>query len=71
MRERQRLEGAIASVERLEREVSRTERGLIAMGEAEGDAQVVEDAEAALKVLRVEAERRQVETMLSGRGRRQ
>jgi peptide chain release factor 2 len=65
MRERQRLEGAIAGVERLERELA-DQSELIGLGEAEGDQQVVADAENALKALRDEAERRQVETMLSG-----
>jgi peptide chain release factor 2 len=65
MRERTRLDTAIASVERLEREVS-DQAELITMGEVEGDAQVVTDAETALKALKVEAERRQIETMLSG-----
>jgi peptide chain release factor 2 len=36
------------------------------MGEAEGDADVVREAEAALKKLLPEAQRRQMETMLSG-----
>ena len=65
MRERQQLESRIASVERLEREVA-DQVGLIELGEAEGDAGVVTEAENALKALRAEAERRQTETMLSG-----
>src|SRR4051812_10179524 len=65
MRERTRLDTAITSVERLEREVS-DQVELIGLGEGEGDAQVVADAETALKALRAEAERRQIETMLSG-----
>jgi peptide chain release factor 2 len=65
MRERTQLEGQIAAVERLEREVA-DQTGMIELGEAEGDTAVVAEAEAALKKLRDEAERRQMETMLSG-----
>ena len=65
MRERQRLEGAIAGVEHLERELG-DQLELIELGDAEGDKQVVAEAEAALKALGQEAERRQIETMLSG-----
>jgi peptide chain release factor 2 len=65
MRERQRLEGAIGGVERLERELA-DQIGMIELGEAEGEKQVVADAEEALKALGQEAERRQIETMLSG-----
>jgi peptide chain release factor 2 len=65
MRERQRLDTAIASVERVEREL-RDQVELIALGEAEGDQGIVAEAEAALTALRQETERRQVETMLSG-----
>jgi peptide chain release factor 2 len=65
MRERQQLADQIASVERMEKELA-DQSGLIELGEAEGEAGVVAEAEAALKTLRAEAERRQVETMLSG-----
>ena len=65
MRERQQLESRIAAVEHFEREVA-DQVGLIELGEAEGDATVVGEAEDALKALRAEAERRQTETMLSG-----
>jgi peptide chain release factor 2 len=65
MRERQQLADQIASVERMEKELA-DQGGLIELGEAEGEAGVVAEAEAALKTLRAEAERRQVETMLSG-----
>src|SRR5690606_1590890 len=40
--------------------------GLIELGEAEGEQAVVTEAEAAVRTLREEAERREVETMLSG-----
>jgi peptide chain release factor 2 len=65
MRERQQLADQIASVERMEKELA-DQGGLIELGEAEGEAGVVAEAEAALKTLRAEAERREVETMLSG-----
>jgi len=65
MRERQHLESRIATVERFERELA-DQTGLIELGEAEGDAGVVAEAEAALRELAEEAERRQTESMLSG-----
>jgi len=65
MRERTQLSNAIDTVVRMERELDDS-LGLIELGEAEGDAAVVADAEATLRRLRDEAERRQVETMLSG-----
>jgi peptide chain release factor 2 len=65
MRERQHLESQIGAVEHLEREVG-DQVGLIDLGEAEDDKSVVADAEAALRGLHAEAERRQVETLLSG-----
>ena len=65
MRERQQLIDGIDAVERFERQVA-DQVELIGLGEAEGDAGVVEEAEAKLKALRAEAERRQIETMLSG-----
>ena len=65
MRERQHLENQIATVERIERELA-DQTGLIELGEAEADAGVVAEAEAALRELAAEAERRQTESMLSG-----
>jgi peptide chain release factor 2 len=65
MRERQRLDDGIGSVEAIERELS-DQLELIAMGEAEGDEAVVADAEAALRKMQGEIARRQVETLLSG-----
>jgi peptide chain release factor 2 len=65
MRERQQLENRIGAIEKLERDVA-DNVGLIELGEAEGDQSVVADAEAALTALRDEAERRQIESMLSG-----
>jgi peptide chain release factor 2 len=65
MRERQTLADGIAAVEKFEREVA-DQVGLIELGEAESDTAIVTEAENALKALRSEAERRQIETMLSG-----
>ncbi len=65
MRERQRLDGQINGVERMEQELA-DQIELIELGEAEDDKGVIADAEAALKALKAEADRREVETMLSG-----
>ena len=65
MRERQQLADQIAAVERMEKEL-REDVELIELGEAEGDQAVVAEAETTLRKLAAEAERRQVETMLSG-----
>jgi peptide chain release factor 2 len=65
MRERQQLDDRIAAIKGLERDLA-DNIGLIELGEAEGEAAVVAEAEAALKALRTDAERRQIESMLSG-----
>ena len=65
MRERQRLESAISAVRAVERELA-DNLGLIELGEAEGDAAIVSDAEAEILRLSKDAARRQVETLLSG-----
>ncbi len=65
LRERTRLERAIDSYRRIEREVDEAVE-LIALGEAEGDSGIVAEAEASLEKLREEAERREVESLLSG-----
>jgi peptide chain release factor 2 len=65
MRERTQLETQLSAVERLDRDMA-DNLDLIELGEAEGDAQIVADAEAALPPLLEEAKKRQVETMLSG-----
>ncbi|MBZ0228326.1 MAG: peptide chain release factor 2 [Bauldia sp.] len=65
MRERQQLDEQIGAVERLERDLA-DQVELIELGEAEGDKAIVAEAEAALKALQAEVERRQIETMLSG-----
>jgi peptide chain release factor 2 len=65
MRERQQLDDSINGVKRLEQQV-KDNIELIEMGEEEGDESIVQEAEEALKALRAEAARRQVEAMLSG-----
>ncbi|CCM75102.1 Peptide chain release factor 2 (RF-2) [Rhizobium mesoamericanum STM3625] len=65
MRERQQLDDGINGVKQLEQELTDNIE-LIEMGEEEGDESVVKDAEDALKGLKAEAARRQVEAMLSG-----
>ena len=65
MRERQQLDDGINGLRALEQQL-RDNIELIELGEEEGDAAIVKDAEEALKTLRTEANRRQVEAMLSG-----
>ena len=65
MRERTRLESAIAAYRALESEFEDTV-GLIELGEAEGDADVVAEAEAQLTALQAVAAKRQLESLLSG-----
>ena len=65
LRERTRLDQAIGGYRRIEREVEDTLE-LIRMGEAEGEAEIVAEAEAALDKLRAEAARRELESLLSG-----
>jgi peptide chain release factor 2 len=65
MRERQQLDSAIAAVRETERELA-DNLGLIELGEAEGDATIVADAEAEIARLAKDVARRQVEMLLSG-----
>ena len=65
MRERTRLADGIESYRDLERELE-DNVGLIELGEAEGDDDVIAEAEAALAKLHAVAARRQLESMLSG-----
>ncbi len=65
MRERQQLDDSINGVKRLERQMTDNIE-LIEMGEEEGDEQVVKEAEDALKALKAESGKLQVEAMLSG-----
>jgi peptide chain release factor 2 len=65
MRERTRLAGQIDGVKALERELEDA-LTLIELGEAEGDAATLAEGEAALRRAAAEAEKRQLETLLSG-----
>ena len=65
MRERQHLDDSINGLKRLEAQLSENLE-LIEMGEEEGDTGIVTEAEAALKELRTEVTRQQIESLLSG-----
>src|SRR5262249_44700331 len=65
MQERTALDDQLAALGRIERDLD-DNIGLIELGEAEKDAGVVAEAEAALKALRVEVGRRELEALLSG-----
>ncbi|MBL70477.1 MAG: peptide chain release factor 2 [Rhodobiaceae bacterium] len=65
MQERTRLENAIKACRQLENQMNEHAE-LIELGEAEGDTDVVAESEAALADLAAEAERMEVETLLSG-----
>ncbi|HXC90488.1 MAG TPA: peptide chain release factor 2 [Stellaceae bacterium] len=65
LRERTRLDQAISGYRRIEREVEDAVE-LIELGEAEGEAGIVAEAEATLDRLRAEAARRELESLLSG-----
>ena len=65
MRQRQQLERSINAYKKLERELDDGVT-LIELGEAEGDDASIAEGEAALKKLDEEAQRREVEALLSG-----
>ena len=65
MRERQFLDTAIGAVNRLNQSLQENIE-LIAMGEEEKDAEIVKEAEAAIREIKAEADKRQIETLLSG-----
>src|SRR6516225_9603841 len=65
MQERTALEEQLAALGRIEREVE-DHVGMIELGEAENDAGVVAEAETALKKLKAEVARRELEALLSG-----
>jgi peptide chain release factor 2 len=65
MRERTHLEAAITEAEALSRDLNETLE-LIELGEAEGDQEIVAEAEAALEGLRERAAKKQIESLLSG-----
>ncbi|KAB0681818.1 peptide chain release factor 2 [Aureimonas leprariae] len=65
MRERQRLETSITGIQALEQGL-RDNVDLIGMGEEEGDASVVTEAEEAIRAIKADVDKRQIETLLSG-----
>jgi len=65
MRERNQIEAATTSQVALERELDDTLE-LIEMGDAEGDADIVAEAEAALNALKDKVAKRRLESLLSG-----
>jgi peptide chain release factor 2 len=65
MRERQQLEDGISGVRTLESSLD-DNVALIELGEDEGDSEIVAEAEGALKELKADVARRQIEAMLSG-----
>ncbi len=65
MQERTLLEDQLISIDRIERELD-DQIMLIELGESEKDAAVVADAEAALRKLKDEVARRELEALLSG-----
>ncbi len=65
MRERTRLEDQIDAVRKIETDI-RDHADMIDMGEAEGDQGIVADSEAALQKIKIELDKRQLESMLSG-----
>jgi peptide chain release factor 2 len=65
MQERTALEDQLGAIARIELELD-DQLTMIELGEAEKDAGVVADAEAALKRLQAEASRRELEALLSG-----
>ena len=65
MQERQHLESAIGAVKRLDQALSDNIE-LIAMGEDENDPEIVQEAEAAIREIKAETDRRQIDTLLSG-----
>jgi len=65
MQERTALEDQLGSISRIERELD-DQLTMIELGEAESDQTVIGEAEAALKKLRADVARRELEALLSG-----
>jgi peptide chain release factor 2 len=65
MQERTALEDQLNAISRIERELD-DQLTMIELGEAESDQKVVAEAEAALKKLRADVARRELEALLSG-----
>jgi peptide chain release factor 2 len=65
MRERTKLESAINGVRQIERELA-DNLEMVELAEAEGDAGLVADAEAALQRIKADAAKKELESLLSG-----
>src|SRR6185503_20219446 len=65
MQERTALEDQLTAIGRIERELD-DQLTMIELGEAEKDQKVIGDAEEALKKLKAELARREMEALLSG-----
>ena len=65
MQERTTLEDQLTAIRRIERDLE-DNIGMIELGEAEKDQSVVNDAEQALRALKAEVARRELEALLSG-----
>ncbi|MEC5321790.1 peptide chain release factor 2 [Aurantimonas sp. A3-2-R12] len=65
MRERQHLDEAVSSIKRLDQSLSDNVE-LIAMGEEEGDSEIVTEAEKAIRGIRADVDKRQIEALLAG-----
>jgi peptide chain release factor 2 len=65
MRERTRLDQAIAGYRKIERELDDS-LGMIELADAEGDQDMVAEAEAQLDALKVDVHKRELESLLSG-----
>ena len=65
MRERTHLENALKGLRALEQELEDSIE-LIGLGEEEGDAETIAEGEAAIEALAIVAQKREIETLLSG-----
>src|SRR4051794_38337197 len=65
MQERTALEDSLTSIGRIEQELD-DHLTMIELGEAEGDQKVISEAEEALKKLKADVTRREMEALLSG-----
>ena len=65
MQERTALDDQLSALSRIEQELD-DQLTMIELGEAENDQKTIAEAETALRKLRVEAARRELEALLSG-----
>jgi len=65
MRERQQLDGAITTINNLSQSLE-DQIELIALAEEENDAQIIAEAEAQIKDLKLQVDKRQIDVLLSG-----